>query len=211
MNRHLDHTPQLQTLMRSGGVSTFKELSQKAGISEQQIRRLRRGQIGQMRLETLQKLSQALQVTIADLLKTFSETQEGTLQPSASLQHEYQRLQSQLSQQRDDLWQEFQQTSLQTLEPWLLQWSAAAYAAQQNPQLTAIKLLPLVRPIEQLIQQWGIAAIGTVGSEIPYDPQFHQLMSGNAEPGELVKVRYVGYQQPDRDRLLYRVKVSPLA
>ena len=208
MNRHLDHTPQLQTLMRSGGVSTFKELSQKAGISEQQIRRLRRGQIGQMRLETLQKLSQALQVTIADLLKTFSETQEETPQ-TASLQHEYQRLQSQLSQQRDDLWQEFQQTSLQTLEPWLLQWSAAAYAAQQNPQLTAIKLLPLVRPIEQLIQQWGIAAIGTVGSEIPYDPQFHQLMSGTAEPGELVKVRYAGYQQPDR--LLHRVKVSPVA
>jgi DNA-binding Xre family transcriptional regulator len=208
MNRYLDHTPQLQTLMRSGGVSTFKELSQKAGISEQQIRRLRRGQIGQMRLETLQKLSQALQVTIADLLKTFSETQEETPQ-TASLQHEYQRLQSQLSQQRDDLWQEFQQTSLQTLEPWLLQWSAAAYAAQQNPQLTAIKLLPLVRPIEQLIQQWGIEAIGTVGSEIPYDPQFHQLMSGTAEPGELVKVRYAGYQQPDR--LLHRVKVSPVA
>ena len=91
----------------------------------------------------------------------------------------------------------------------LLQWSAAAYAAQQNPQLTAVKLLPLMRPIEQLIQQWGITAIGTVGSEIPYDPQFHQLMSGKAEPGELVKVRYVGYQQPDR--LLHRVKVSPVA
>lgn len=208
MNRPLDHTPQLQTLMRSGGVSTFRELSQKAGISEKQIRRLRRGQIEQMRLETLQKLSQALQVTIADLLKTFSETQEETPQ-TASLQHEYQRLQSQLSQQRDELWQEFQQTSLQTLEPWLLQWSAAAYAAQQNPELTAVKLLPLVRPIEQLIQQWGIEAIGTVGSEIPYDPQFHQLMSGTAEPGELVKVRYAGYQQPDR--LLYRVKVSPVA
>ncbi len=209
MNRHLDHTPQLQTLMRSRGVSTFKELSRESGISEQQIRRLRRGQIGQMRLETLQKLSQALQVTIADLLKTFLENQEETPQTSATLQHEYQRLQSQLSQQRGDLWQEFQQTSLQTLEPWLLQWSAAAYAAQQNPQLTAVKLLPLMRPIEQLIQQWGITAIGTVGSEIPYDPQFHQLMSGKAEPGELVKVRYVGYQQPDR--LLHRVKVSPVA
>lgn len=204
MNRPLDHTPQLQTLMRSRGVSTFKELSQKAGISEQQIRRLRRGQIGQMRLETLQKLSQALRITIADLLKMFSEETPET----ASLQHEYQRLQSQLSQQRNDLWQEFQQTSLQTLEPWLLQWSAAAYAAQQNPQLTAVKLLPLVRPIEQLIQQWGIEAIGTVGSEIPYDPQVHQLMSGTAEPGELVKVRYAGYQQPDR--LLHRVKVSPV-
>ncbi len=209
MNRPSDHTPQLQILMRSRGVSTFKELSQKAGISERQIRRLRQGQIEQMRLETLQKLGQALQVTIVDLLKTFSETQEEAPQPSAFLQYEYQRLQSQLTQQRDNLWQEFQQTSLQTLEPWLLQWSAAAYAAQQNPQLMAVKLLPLVHPIEQLIQQWGITAISSVGSEIPYDPQFHQLMSGAAEPGELVKVRYVGYQQ--HDRLLHRVKVSPVA
>ncbi len=193
--------------MRSSGVSTFKELSQKSGISEKQIRRLRQGQVGQMRLETLQKLSQALQVSITDLLATFLEN-EKTTPNSVALQREYQRLQSQLVQQREDLWQEFQQTSLQTLEPWLLQWSAAAYAAQQNPQLSAAKLLPLMRPIEQLLQQWGIEAIETVGSEIPYDPQRHQLMSGTAESGALVRVRYVGYQQ--HDRLLHRVKVSPV-
>lgn len=207
MNDRLNYTAQLHDLMRSSGVSTFKELSQKAGISEKQIRRLRQGQIGQMRLETLQKLSQALQVSITDLLTTFLEDEE-TTPNSAALQHEYQRLQSQLVQQRTDLWQEFQQTSLQTLEPWLLQWSAAAYAAQQNPQLSAAKLLPLMRPIEQLLQQWSIEAIGAVGSEIPYDPHRHQLMSGTAEPGALVRVRYAGYQQ--HDRLLYRVKVSPV-
>ncbi|PSB19339.1 hypothetical protein C7B65_12305 [Phormidesmis priestleyi ULC007] len=208
MNRHLNYTSQLQDLMRSRGVSTFKELSQKAGISEKQIRRLRQGQIGQMRLEALQKLSQALQVSIADLLTTFLESEKEPTQNSASLQREYQRLQSQLVQQREDLWQEFQQTSLQTLEPWLLQWSAATYAAQQNPQLSAAKLLPLMRPIEQLLQQWGIEAIGAVGSEIPYDPHRHQLMSGTAESGVLVRVRYAGYQQ--HDRLLHRVKVGPV-
>ena len=206
MNRCLDYTAQLQDLMRSSGVSTFKELSQKAGISEKQIRRLRQGQVGQMRLETLQKLSQALQVSIADLLTTFLENEKAS--PNVALQREYQRLQSQLVQQREDLWQEFQQTSLQTLEPWLLQWSAAAYAAQQNPQLSAAKLLPLMRPIEQLLQQWGIAAIEAVGNEIPYDPHRHQLMSGTAKLGALVRVRYVGYQQ--HDRLLHRVKVSPV-
>ena len=207
MNRRLNYTAQLHDLMRSSGVSTFKELSQKAGISEKQIRRLRQGQIGQMRLEMLQKLSQALQVSIPDLLTTFLKDEENTPN-SAALQHEYQRLQSQLVQQREDLWQEFQQTSLQTLEPWLLQWSAAAYAAQQNSQLSAVKLLPLIRPIEQLLQQWSIKAIGAVGSEIPYDPHRHQLMSGTAEPGALVRVRYAGYQQ--HDRLLHRVKVSPI-
>ncbi len=212
MTRCVNYTSQLRDLMRSRGVSTFKDLRQKSGISEKQIQRLRQGQISQMRLETLQKLSQALQISIPDLLTIFLESEEKSTQNSPDLQrsyeHEYQRLQSQLVQQRDDLWQEFQQTSLQTLEPWLLQWSAAAYAAQQNPQLSAAKLLPLMRPIEQLLQEWGIAAIGTVGSEIPYDPQRHQLMSGTAEPGALVRVRYAGYQQ--HDRLLYRIKVSPV-
>ncbi|MCY7322390.1 MAG: helix-turn-helix domain-containing protein [Phormidesmis sp. CAN_BIN36] len=204
MNR-LNYTAQLHDLMRSSGVSTFKELSQKAGISEKQIRRLRQGQVGQMRLETLRKLSQALQVSITDLLTTFLEDGENT-SDSVALQREYQRLRSQLVQQQEDLWQEFQQTSLQILEPWLLQRSAAAYAAQQNPQLSAAKLLPLMRPIEQLLQQWGIEAIGAVGSEIPYDPHRHQLMGGTAELGALVRVRYVGYQQ--HDRLIHRVKVS---
>lgn len=207
MNHRLNYTAQLHDLMRSSGVSTFKELSRKAGISEKQIRRLRQGQIEQMRLETLQKLSQTLQVSIPDLLATFLTPEKEPAQSAADLQREYQRLQSQLVQQREDLWQEFQQTSLQTLEPWLLQWSAAAYAAQQNPQLSAAKLLPLIRPIEQLLQQWGIEAIESVGSEVPYDPHRHQLMSGTAELGALVRVRYVGYQQ--HDRLIHRVKVSP--
>lgn len=234
LNAHsYDYTPQLQKLMQLRGISTFKQLSQKAAISAKQVMRLRRGQVSQMRLETLDKLSQVLQVSIADLMTMFmtdrednpevpkaaaelqTKPQENALttpleEPTASesaIHREYQRLQTQLIQQRDEIWQEFQQSSLQTLEPWLLQWSAAAYAAQQNPQAPAIKLVPLVRPVEQLLQQWGIEAIAAVGSELPYDPQQHQLMSGTAEPGDLVRVRYTGYRQGDR--LLYRAKVSP--
>jgi hypothetical protein len=36
----------------------------------------------------------------------------------------------------------------------------------------------------------------------------HQLLEGTAQPGDLVKVRYTGYRQGDK--LLYRVKVSPV-
>jgi len=39
----------------------------------------------------------------------------------ADLEQEYQRLQVQMEQQRQALWQEFQQSSLQVLESWLLQ------------------------------------------------------------------------------------------
>jgi transcriptional regulator with XRE-family HTH domain len=207
-------TPQLQHLMQLGGISTFKQLCQTSGVSKKQVMRLRRGEIGQMRVETLQKLTEVLGISLSDLLTTFKD---GLLHPkpvddNSSLQRDYQqeyeRLQERLTQQRQELWQEFQQMSLQTLEPWILQWSAAAYAAQQNPQAPAVKLVPLVRPVERLLTDWGIEAIAPVGAEIPYNPQEHQLMGGTAEIGAWVRVRYAGYRQGDR--LLYRAKVSPV-
>ncbi len=195
--------------MQQAGVSSFKALSRKAGVSERQVRRLRQGQVGQMRVETLLKISQVLQVSISELLTLFDETQRVDEPASQTdLRREYQRLQQQMQEQREALVQEFQQSSLQVLESWLLQWPTAAYAAQQNQQLPAVRLLPLVRPVEQLLQEWGVEAIASVGSEIPYDPQLHQLMEGNAQPGATVRVRYVGYRQGDK--LLYRAKVSPI-
>lgn len=196
----MDYTPQIRELMRSRQIKTFRELRDRTGISEKQLLKLRHGQLQQLRLDTLTQFAAKLDLSLSDLLAMFD------LIPS--LQKEYDRLKAQLSEQRETLLQDFQQSSLQTLEPWLLQWSAAAYAAQQNPQAPAVKLLPLVRPIEQLLQTWGIEQTAIVGSEIKYDPQQHQLMGGMAEPGDLVRVRYAGYRQGER--LLYRAKVSPV-
>jgi molecular chaperone GrpE (heat shock protein) len=198
--------------MRAQGFVSFTALCQEAGLSPKTLRRLRYGQIAQLRLETVRRLADTLGVSLQHLLTEFSDTPGTTLTTAeldAQLLHqEYQRLQQQLEQQREQLWQEFQQMALHTLEPWLLQWSAAAYAAQQNPQAPAVKLLPLMRPIENLLQTWGITAIGTVGEMLPYDPQYHQLVGGTAAVGESVRVRYVGYQQGEK--LLHRAKVSPL-
>lgn len=213
-----DHTAALRELMQRVGLSSFKALSRAAAVSKWQIEQLRQGQVVHMRVEPLLKISQALQIPLVDLIARFSA---GTLDaaclstPQANqatieqLQREYQRLHTQLSEQRALLQQEFQQTSLQILESWLLQFPTAAYAAQQNPQIPATRLLPLLRPIDQLLQSWGIEAIAPVGSELPYDPHLHQLMDGNAQPGDLVKVRYAGYRQGEK--LLYRAKVSPVA
>lgn len=186
--------------MRLRQIKTFRELRDRTGISEKQLLKIRKGEFQQLKLETLTQFAIKLDLSLADLLALFE------LIPS--LQKEYDRLKAQLSEQRETLLHEFQQSSLQTLEPWLLQWSAAAYAAQQNPQAPAVKLLPLVRPIEQLLQNWGIEQSAIVGSEILYDPQQHQLMGGMAEAGDLVRVRYAGYRQGGR--LLYRAKVSPV-
>lgn len=232
----VDYTHQLRSLMQPMGVSSFKALSQAAGVSEWQVRQLRQGKASLMRVKPLLKLGQVLQISLEDLIRQFSDPslaasffepksldsppaeapspesveQEPPDQPTAeTLQREYQRLQAQLAQQRERLLQEFQQASVQTLESWLIQFPTAAYAAQQNPQVPASRLLPLMRPVEQLLRTWNIEAIAPVGAEVPYDPQQHQLMDGTAQPGDQVRVRYTGYRQGDK--LLFRAKVSPVA
>lgn len=198
-----DYTPQIRELMRSRQLTTFRQLCNQTGLSEKQLLKLRRGQFQHLRLGTLNQLAAGLNLSLTELLSMFD-----LISPNP-IQKEYDLLQIQLTEQRETLLQDFQQSSLQTLEPWLIQWSAAAYAAQQNPQAPAVKLLPLLRPIEQLLQQWGVEQTAIVGSEVSYDPQQHQLMSGEANLGDLVRVRYAGYRQ--HDRMLYRARVSPLS
>ena len=210
-----DYTDLLQKLMQQVGVSSYKALTQVAGVSDRQLLRLRRGEVGQMRVDVLLKLSQVLKVSLKELVVNFSSgeffdaTPPEESQAIADLKREYERLQAQLDTQRQELCQEFQQSSLQVMESWLLQWPTAAQKARENQHLAAVKLLPLLRPIEQLLQQWGVEAIAPVGAELPYEPQLHQLMEGTAQPGETVKVRYTGYRQADK--LLYRAKVSPIS
>lgn len=211
---HPDLTQSLQKLMQRLGFSSYKALAKTAGVSDRQLLRLRRGELNRMRVDVLLKLSQALQVSLTELVVTFSPTTEQPTQQEestpavAGLKKEYERLQAQLDTQRQELWLEFQQSSLQVIESWLLQWPTAAQKARENPDLAAVKLLPLVRPIEQLLQKWEVEAIAPVGAEVAYDPQLHQLLEGTAQPGEKVKVRYTGYHQGDK--LLYRAKVSPI-
>jgi DNA-binding Xre family transcriptional regulator len=217
-----DRTPQLQKLMQQAGISSFKALSRAADVSERQILRLRRGTLEQMRLDVLLKLCQVLKIPLSELVASFLVRSPNPQSPVpnpqspvpnpqeiADLKKEYERSQLQLEQQREILLQEFQQSSLQLLESLLLQWPTAAQKAQENPQLAAVKILPLVqKPLEKLLQAWGIEAIAPVGAELPYNPQLHQLLEGTAQPGEIVKIRYTGYLQGDK--LLYRAKVSPI-
>lgn len=212
----LNFTHTLQNLMQRVGFSSFRALSLTAGVSERQLLRLRRGEVQQMRVDVLIKLSEVLQITLSELVETFSQIKlvkekvpqnPELLQQITDLKTEYERSLGQLEQQRELLLQEFQQTSLQLLESLLLQFPTAAHKAIENPQLAAVKILPLVeKPLQKLLQQWQVEAIAPVGAELSYDPQIHQLMEGTAQTGDKVKVRYTGYRQGDK--LLYRAKVS---
>ncbi len=160
-----------------------------------------------MRLETLLKLADALQISLGELLATFAGI-EGKSETSAEIRQEFDRLQAQLANQREEIAREFQQESLDILESWMLNWSRAAYLATQNPQFPVVTLMRLIEPVEKLLQHWGVEAIAQVGTQVLYDPQQHQLWKGNAEPGQLVTVSHAGYRQGKR--LLFRAKVTAL-
>jgi molecular chaperone GrpE (heat shock protein)/DNA-binding Xre family transcriptional regulator len=208
---------QLQYLMEQVGIVDIRDLSRVSGISQWQLTRLEYGLLAKMPVEILLKLSDALKVPASSLLAVFCPdlmpAADTTLASLAArtrelevLRGEYQHLQKRQEQQREQLTQEFQQASLSAIEPFLLQWPTAEAAAKKKPQLGAVKILPLVKPIMELIKRWGIEPIGTVAEQTPYNPQIHQVMEGVANPGDLVQVRYLGYRQGEK--ILYRAKVS---
>ena len=227
-----DQTSTLRALMHGVGISSFAQLCQQTGLPQSQVRRLRRGELQHLPMASVIKLGLVLQVPVSELWAQFAITEEEPMasmiqwQPSggaspdqkeqalAPLKLEYERLQMQVQEQRQELLQAFQQSALSVLESLLLQWPTAAYAAQKNPQAPAVKLLPLLRPLEQLLHSWQVERIGTVGEEVTYDPRWHQVMASASGvsseqvvvTGDAVRVRYVGYRQGDR--LLYRAKVS---
>ncbi|MBD1904151.1 helix-turn-helix domain-containing protein [Funiculus sociatus GB2-A5] len=215
-----NYTQLLQDLMQQVGISSFKALSREAGVSERQVKHLRLGEVSQMRVETLFKISQVLQVSVSELLTIFGKMKGlgtgdwglGTgnaPKVEEVLKQEYQVLLAQMEQQRETLLLEFQHSSLQILESFLVYWPTAANKAKENPQMAAVQLLPLVRPVEKLLAAWGVEAIASVGAELPYDQKLHQLIEGTAQPGEMVKVRNIGYRQGEK--LLHRAKVSAIS
>ncbi|TAE61241.1 MAG: nucleotide exchange factor GrpE [Nostocales cyanobacterium] len=217
-------TSKLQHLMQKVGINNFKNLSLAAGVSERQILNLRTGKIKQMKIDILLKIAETLEISLTELITIFSDINIqkyhdisgnhqhhldiNSNQEIANFTKEYERVKIQLEQQKEILQQEFQQSTLQILESLLLFWPTAAEKAKENPQLAAVKILALVqKPLDKLLQTWGVETIASVGAEIPYDPKMHQILQGTAEVGEIVKVCYVGYRQGNK--LLYRAKVNP--
>ncbi len=214
------YRPLLETLMRQAGIQTLTELRDRSGLSGWQLSRVQHGLLAKMSVETLVHLANALQLSLNDLLAAFTpelvplpaktpnhqDTKE--TQEVQALRQECDRLEQQLVRQRTTLEVEFQQQVLAQLEPWLLQWPTAALRAHQDPQLPAQKLLPLVRPLANLLKQWQVEAIAAVGETVNFDPQWHQWLETENPPesGTPAIVRYVGYRQGTK--LLYRAQVS---
>lgn len=206
----------LQDLMRQVNISDIDELSSKAQVARLQLIRIQRGLILNLSVGAITKIARALNISIDSLVDTFVEQSTTNIKHQApktddalaNCQQEYQKLQHEMLIQQEFLEAEFQKASLETIESWLLQWPTAVAAVCRNPQLPAARLLPLIQPLEQLLKHWNVQAIAVVGDKIAYDPQYHQLIKGTAQLGDLVQVRYVGYKQDQK--LLHKAKVSPV-
>lgn len=207
-----DRTEILRQYMHLAGVSSFQLLSERTGVSRRAIDTLRKGDAKTLKYADLAKLASILQIDLTELIDNFinydfSTDRESNVLVITALRDEYQRLQQTLANQQKELRSHFERETLQHLESLLLQLPSAAYAAQQNPNMLAKNILPLLRPLDTLLQRWEISVIGAVGAEVAYDPQRHQLMEGNDEiaVGTPVIIRYIGYMQGEK--LLYRAIV----
>lgn len=214
--------------MQQAKIPSQRALAEKAKVSRWQVKQLHQGKIDTMRLAVLKKLAAALNYSLTELLQIFApeltlldnmtETPQNVSNGDVSisrvneeitlLRQEYARLEQRLEQQSQQLQQQYQAEALRLIESWLTYWPTAAKAATERDGFDAKKLLPLVKPIERLVESWGVTAIGNVGDHLAYDPQQHQLARGMANPGDLVRISHLGYRHGDN--LLQRAKVVPV-
>ncbi len=227
-----DFTAVLTKYMSDRSIPSFRALSKESGLSRSAIDRLRRGQVLQMQVNTLLKLAIFLKLDLELLVRSLAPTTDlpttdlpTTDLPTTDLPTtDLPTTDSSLADFQPNAVsspvvdpavnppviseEAFQRSALHKLEPWLLQWSAVATAAQNNPQMSAANLLPLLRPIDLLLEEWGVTKIAQVGEELAYDPTEHQLMDPEdpVQVGDRVRVRFSGYRY--KGSLLHRAKVS---
>jgi membrane protein insertase Oxa1/YidC/SpoIIIJ len=148
----------------------------------------------------------------------FPETQENTStnhQPITStdteqkikdLEIQCQRLREELKQQSQQLQTDFQTETFTQLQTLLTNYPTVKKMALAKPDLPAKNLVSLFTYLDNLITNWGYTVIGETWEQVNYNPQIHQADSDDIQEGDLVYIRFIGYQ--NGDQVLYPAKVS---
>ncbi|BAQ60871.1 molecular chaperone GrpE [Geminocystis sp. NIES-3708] len=189
----------LQHLMTQAQIKDYLEFSRKSRVSELQFYRLENNLLDNIPLGVLKKIAKTLNISVTTLIDHLNNSSDLFTENSLSQNSEF----------ASDLISEYQLETISILESLLLQLPTVIHAVNNNPELPASRIVPLLQPLNQLLSTWGIEPIGKVGDMVSYNPQEHELIENNDfNVGEinLVEIRYVGYRQ--KDKLLYRAKVS---
>lgn len=197
---------QLYEQMKIAQISSLRELAKRSGLSQYQINKIRRGEWDSLSLAGALRLAQVLQLSLDDLL-AWTDLKPPEFQSDRSL--DYQHLEHQLQHQATTLTTQLQRDALHQLESWLRNWPKVVYAIHHDkPDLLAAKILPLLRPLEILLQTWGVEPIGTIGDRLPYSPQEHLPLSPIETAGVLVEIQRPGYRH--QGNLLFRAEVKAI-
>ena len=62
MVNRCDLSPRLQGLMQKAGLTSYRALCRGAGVSRLTVDQLRQGQVGRLRVDRVQRLSQVLEI-----------------------------------------------------------------------------------------------------------------------------------------------------
>ena len=135
-----------------------------------------------------------------------SVTSPDTEQKIKDLELQCQRLREELKQQSQQLQSDFQNETFTQLQTLLSNYPTVKKMALAKPDLPAKNLVSLFTSLDNLITSWGYTAIGETWEQVNYNPQLHQADSDDIQEGELVYIRFIGYQ--NGDTILYPAKVS---
>lgn len=156
------------------------------------------------RVKPTKRVESGVRVASVDLAA--SDHAASVEQTIAELQQQCLRLRAELHQQKAQLYADFQDSSFAQLQPLLTSYPTACKMAQLKPDLPASHLTALFTPLNNLLQTWQINPIGTAWEQVPFNAQCHQPDTDDVVEGELVYIRFIGYQQGDR--ILSPAKVS---
>lgn len=199
----------LMSRLNQLGMTSFVSLQQNSGLTDWRLRQVRCGDLTSLTLRELSRLATALDWTIEELLQNFGvedTSSKKRLLEIEALRTECLRLREELQQQSVELTTELQHSIFQQLQTLLTNYPTVRQLVQVKPDLPAKNLTSLFTSLDNLIESWGYKPIGQAWEQVHYNPQLHQPDAGDIEPGELVYVRFVGYQ--DGEHILCPAKVS---
>ena len=205
----LVYDQRLMSRLNQLGMTSFVSLQQKSGLTDSRLRQVRCGDLTSLTLRELSRLATALDWTIEELLQNFgveNTSSSKRLSEIEALRTECLRLREELQQQSVELTTELQHSIFQQLQTLLTNYPTVRQLVQVKPDLPAKNLTSLFTSLDNLIESWGYQQIGQTWEQVHYNPQLHQPDAGDIEPGELVYIRFVGYQ--DGEHILCPAKVS---
>ena len=186
---------------------SWAELQRRSSLSRYRIRQLRDFQLSAWPLQDLQALSNALDISLVEVLAAAGQL--GSSERSSPMAADDARdLSDGARDSSDDVQASFRLSTLQVLEPLLRQLPTAAYAVEHH-NLPANQLLKVLHPVNTLLVNWGVEAMGTVGSVVAYDPSWQQPLTDETYKRDTpVSIRYVGYRVGNRIWLKAQVRAT---